>query len=230
MISFENTEIAFKYKSDRDLKHSFRLFSALARPWLVKLSNTLLKQALKLHFPIGWIVKPTVYRQFVGGVSINDCLPVVRLLEKYRVKAILDYSVEGGGGEKQMDLTLEETLRTVSNAANDPNIPFAVFKPTAFGDLEKIAGLEPGHPDADRYIRRVETLCSAAAAAGVPVMIDAEDSWYQDFVDEVVASMMKKHNRERAIVFNTLQMYRQDRLEHLTEAIGKARKQGYFYG
>ncbi len=222
MATFDNTEIAFRYKTNRDLRRSWLLFSLLFYSFLVRLSNGALKLALSLHLPVGWIIKPTVYRQFVGGVSITDCIPAVRMLERYGVRAVLDYSVEGGHDEEVIRQTLEETLRTIDNAAKDPNIPFAVFKPTALGNLEVM--------DMEVYTSRVDTLCKHAFECQVPIMIDAEDSWYQDKVDAVVTSMMEKYNRQKAVVFNTLQMYRRDRLEFLRSSVGKAKENGYFYG
>ncbi|HRY33363.1 MAG TPA: proline dehydrogenase family protein [Bacteroidales bacterium] len=238
MLDFQNTGIAFRHRSDRDLRRSALLFTLLSHPWLVKLANGLLKFALALRIPVAWIVKPTVYKQFVGGVSITDCLPATHSLAHYGVFSILDYSVEGGHSEQQIRQTHEETLRTVVHAAADLNVPFAVFKPTAFGDLETLSkdfspatSLEStAHQGLLQYVSRIDQLCAAARDADVPIMIDAEDSWYQDLVDAVVTLMMKRYNKEKAIVYNTLQMYRHDRLAHLSEAIRQAREQGYYYG
>ena len=230
MISFDNTEVAFHYKTNRDLNRSYFLFKVLSYPSLVKLTNFTLKSALNLGIPINFIVKPTVYKQFVGGTTIAECVPVVRLLEKYKVRAILDYSVEGGTEEKHIIATLEETLRTIHNAARETNIPFAVFKPTAFGNLERLHELPADHPEVQTYYDRVDQLCRTAHEKGLPIMIDAEDSWYQGFVDTVVTTMMERYNKHKAIVFNTLQMYRHDRLEFLKTSIAAARKGGYFYG
>ncbi len=238
MLDFQNTEIAFRHCSDKDLRRSAFLFTLLSYPWLVKLANSLLKFALAMRIPVGWIVKPTVYKQFVGGLSITGCLPATHSLAHYGVMSILDYSVEGGHTAEQIRHTHEETLRTVKHAADDLNVPFAVFKPTAFGDLESLAkdftaetSLETTtHPGLQQYVSLIDQLCAAAHDADVPIMIDAEDSWYQDLVDAVVTLMMQRYNREKAVVYNTLQMYRHDRLAHLSEAIRLAREQGYYYG
>ncbi|MHC1706976.1 MAG: proline dehydrogenase family protein [Bacteroidales bacterium] len=159
------------------------------------------------------------------------------MLEKFNVKAILDYSVEGGHNEKQIEETLQETLLTIINAEKDSNVPFAVFKPTAFGNLDELQMIFqmsapdlPDHPAVQKYIERVDTLCKAAFNAGLPIMIDAEDSWYQEFVDAVVTHMMQQYNKDNAIVFNTLQMYRHDRLEFLEKSIAQARQLGFKYG
>ena len=237
MIDFENTRIAFEYKSKSDLNRTFFLFKMLSFPALVKFANSLLKLALGMKIPIDWMVKPTVYRQFVGGVTIPECNPVVGTLKNFNIKAILDYSVEGGGDEKQIQYTLEETLRSIENAAKNPNIPFAVFKPTAFGDINLLEKASLGatlttndRSSLGKYKEMVDILCKSAHDFSVPILIDAEDSWYQPFIDSVVDQMMEKYNKEKVIVFNTFQMYRHDRLVVLENTLEKSLKGGYYAG
>lgn len=237
MISFDNTEIAFRSKSDSDLKRSYFLFKTLAHNSIVKLGGTLTQTAIKMHIPVNWVVKPTIYKQFVGGETIEECGPTVRNLQEYNVKAILDYSVEGKESEDDIQAALVETLRSIKNAGNNPNIPFAVFKPTAFTTpdiLEKVSAgqklTDAEKKEADRFRVRIETLCKAAYESKIPILIDAEDSWFQAFIDEVVDEMMAKFNRENAIIFNTFQMYRHDRLAFLEQSYKKARDGNYFLG
>lgn len=237
MIDFNNTEIAFKSKSNVHLLKSWFLFSVLSSAVMVKIINKVLGFALSIKFPIGWLVKPTVYGHFVGGDTINYCEPAVRELEKFNVKAILDYSVEGKDSLEDIENALNETLKSIKNAGKDANIPFAVFKPTAFSTatvLEKVslnAELsDEEKTEADNFRKRIETLCKAAYDADIPILIDAEDSWFQVFIDDVVTKMMAKYNKEKAIVFNTLQMYRHDRLEYLKKDYEKAVAGNYFLG
>jgi proline dehydrogenase len=161
----------------------------------------------------------------------------VRKLESFGVRAILDYSIEGGSSIDEINATLEETLRSIKNAGSDPNIPFAVFKPSGFCDVEvlEVLSQNPNPPanalaEGENFRKRVDTLCKAAYDAGVPILIDAEDSWYQKFLDEVVDEMMAKYNKERVIVFNTFQMYRHDRMVFLKETLEKAKQGNYFAG
>ena len=230
-IDFSNTEIAFKWRSDKEVKKAYWLFKTMSKNWLVKTGKVLSNTAIKLHFPIGWIVKPTIYSHFVGGESIEECKPLVRLLEKFNVKAILDYSVEGGNTEEKINHALAETLRTIENAAIDPNIPFAVFKPTAFcypHVLKKAGmGMELTHEEkkeTEKFRQRVHLLCKTAYQKDVPIMIDAEDYAFQNFVDKVIYEMMLEFNKEKAIVYNTLQMYRKDRLGYLEQLYEQANK------
>ncbi|MBN3036619.1 MAG: proline dehydrogenase family protein [Bacteroidales bacterium] len=237
MISFDNTEIAFKSKTDKDLKRAFLLFRLIGNNFLVNAGKHLAGMAIKARIPMDWVVKPTIYKQFIGGENIGDCNKVVRLLERFRVKAILDYSVEGSESPEDIANTLEETIRTINNASGDPNVAFAVFKPTAFTTEtvlgEKSAGLEltgAGEEEAGRFRQRVRTLCQAAFDKGIPILIDAEETRFQNFIDEVVFDNMLLFNRERAIVYNTYQMYRRDRLEVLRRDYRRAESEGIFLG
>jgi proline dehydrogenase len=237
MIQFDNLEIAFRYKSDRELKFAYWLFKMVGNPGFVRFGKKMTNLSVRLHLPISWLIKPTIYRHFCGGETIDDCMVVSRKMDQYGVKCILDYSVEGGDSPDAIKAALKETLRTIDNARLNRNIPFTVFKPTAFS-LEYI--LEKGsqgslvsadeHTEADKFRERVEILCKAAYEADVPIMVDAEDVKYQQMIDEVVTRMMEKYNTKRAVVYNTLQMYRTDRLEFLKESYRKACDGNYYLG
>ncbi len=237
MLSFDNTETAFRYKSNSDLTRARILFSTLANPELVKVGKSLTYFALNLHLPIAWAIKPTLYKHFVGGETLDECEKTVQLLSKFNVKSILDYSVEGGKDHETMQRTLEETLRSVINAASHPEIPFSVFKPTAFASQQVLTLASENAPVNEETAKAiqffkdcVEILSKTAFENGIPIMIDAEDSWYQPFVDQVVTEMMEKYNKNSAIVYNTLQMYRTDRLYFLKESLRKAEEGNYYLG
>lgn len=237
MISFDNTQIAFSYKTDGELHQSRILFSTIGNSAIVKIGNVLVNTALKLGVPIKWAVKPTIYKHFVGGETISECQPTIDKLARSGVKSILDYSVEGKEAIEDIEKALAETLRAVNYAATNPDIPFAVFKPTAFARsvlLEKANAnqlLSIGEQrELDDFVSRIDKLCSAAFSNNIPILIDAEDSWYQDLFDRVVEQMMLKYNRQRAIVYNTLQMYRHDRLDFLKQSHAKAVEKGYYLG
>jgi len=236
-ILFENTEIAFKIKSDSDLRKAYYLFKLIGSNTLVNVGGFFTNVALKIHFPIGWAVRPTIYNHFVGGETIEKCIPLVRKMEEHNMKAILDYSVEGGENEDVIEATLAETIRTFENAGKDKNIPFGVFKPTAFAPGEILAKCssdeeltEEEKKEADKFIDRIDRLSAAAQKNNIPLMIDAEDYAYQKFIDEVILKMMKKYNKEKAVVFNTLQMYRTDRLDFLKDLHQKSIEHNFFIG
>ncbi len=237
MIGFNNTKIAFAYKSNKELQRAYFLFKLVASPFMVKFGKVITSIMLGLRFPISWAIKPTIFKHFCGGEYISESNTVADALSGYNIKVILDYSVEGKESPEDIKAALEETLRTIENASNNPNIPFAVFKSTAFTSarvLEKVsAGSELSKEElaeADNFKDRINTLCMKAHEKGLPILIDAEDLWYQKFIDSVVEEMMNKYNKEKAIVFNTLQMYRHDRLEFLKESYQKSLEGKYFLG
>lgn len=237
MVSFDNTRIAFERMDTVALRRARLLFSVMGMRGLVLAGNRILPLLIRAGLPVGWLVKPTIYRHFVGGETLAECAGLVESLAAYGVKSILDYSVEGIGSEEAIAATLKETLASVQNAGSNPDIPFAVFKPSAFirhevldriTDSARLSSEDLNETDAFR--KRVGILCDEAACCGIPLLIDAEDSWYQWLIDDVTEEMMMQYNRGQAIVFNTLQMYRHDRLDYLEQLIGRARQNGFTAG
>ncbi len=237
MLNFNNTKTAFSIKSDRDLKRAFWMYKLISYPILVKFINPMIKIASAIRFPINWIVKPTVYAQFVGGETLQECIPVVEKLKSGSVYSILDYSVEGKEDDADIEAALEETLKAVDFGAKNDNIPFAVFKPTAFAKSKALEVMstsadpdEESIREGEKFRKRVEKLCERAFQNGIPIMIDAEDSFYQEFIDKIVMEMMGKFNKETVIVYNTYQMYRHDRLERLKQDHQTSLKEGFYLG
>jgi len=238
MISFQNTQIAFRSKSNADLKHARLLFKMMGNGTIVKIGAFASNLALKLHLPINTIIKKTIYRQFVGGENISECESTINLLYKFNIGTILDYSREGQNEEKELDNTRDEILATIERAKGNLKIPFCVFKPTGmvrFSIIEKMSE----HPDSMsedekseyfRFVERVDVVCKAAYESGTPLLIDAEETWIQEPVDNVVDAMMAKYNKADFIIYNTLQMYRHDRLEFLKKSHEKAKNGNYKLG
>jgi proline dehydrogenase len=237
MNIFQNTEVAFKIKSKADLKRALWLFRLISFGFIVKTGNKIIPAAIKIGLPMSWIVKPTVFKHFCGGENLDECKPVVQKLGDANVKSILDYSVEGGEDDSQIEVAFQETLKSIEFAGKNSNIPFAVFKPTAFIKSEALEILsKEGSPDEQslnegrKFRSRVEALCTAAFERDLPILIDAEDSFYQPFIDSVVMEMMAKFNHKKAIVFNTYQMYRWDRLGILKQNYAQAKEGNFFLG
>jgi len=192
------------------------------------------KFALSLGLPVEGLIKSTIFEQFCGGETIDECDPVVERLGRAGIGAILDYAIEGRATEQDFDNTKNEIIRTIERAKDDPNIPFAVFKVTGIaplGTLEKISNKKKldakGQAKCERIHTRVNEICEFAHSVGQPVFIDAEESWIQDAIDHLATDMMEKYNRQRAIVYNTLQMYRTDRLQFLKDSRRQAHSDGY---
>jgi proline dehydrogenase len=176
------------------------------------------------------MVKKTIFKQFCGGESIDDCTEAINKLGDFHIGAILDYSVEGKETDKAFDATTQETLRTIVKATQSNHIPFCVFKVTgvaSFDLLEKVTA-NKSLSDAEtaaklRVIERIDKICSFAATAGIPIFIDAEESWIQQAIDDLADMMMKKFNQQKTIVYNTFQLYRKDRLAFLESSIEKGK-------
>jgi proline dehydrogenase len=237
MLSFDNTEIAFSGKSNSDLNRSYWLFKMVSNSTFVNLGKSLTTFAIKTHLPIKGLIKATIFRQFCGGETIEECDRAIKELGKYNVGTILDYSVEGKETEKDFDACKTETIETVEKAKKDAHIPFCVFKVTGlarFELLEKVSAKETLTPEEQKEFGRVQlrvsAICKAAHDAGVPIFIDAEESWIQEAIDNLANQMMVLYNSEKAIVYNTYQLYRKDRLSYLRLSFEKAKENNYFLG
>ncbi|RYG04469.1 MAG: proline dehydrogenase [Chitinophagaceae bacterium] len=249
-ISFENTEYAFAYKTSKELKKASFLFSSMGNELLVKLGTRLTPVAIKMGLPIKGIIRNTIFKQFVGGETLSDTATVANKLGEFGVQVILDYGVEGKEGEKNFDHACDEFIRVIKYAATQPNIPLMSIKVTGFarfGLLEKLdaaAGEKSGfegivHTEVlsdeekaewDRVVVRMNKIVAAAAEGNVGVLVDAEESWIQDPVDALTMQVMEQFNRDRVIVYNTIQLYRHDRFAFLKDSFEQAAKRGFILG
>ena len=236
-LNFRDTAIAFHSHDDTSLRRSYWLFKTLASPALVQMGKGVTLWALQWRLPIKSIIRATVFKQFCGGETVLDCKPVAQRNWALGVGSILDYSVEGQTDQKAYDHTTDMTLQTLAMAANEPGIPLGVFKVTGLADtgmLEKVSrgeALSTSESEAwERAQARVDRICHYAHQVGVPVMLDAEETWIQDAIDRLAYQAMARYNQEKVIVFNTIQCYRTGRLEALNQALENAQKGGYGLG
>jgi proline dehydrogenase len=236
-LSFEDTQIAFASKTDFKLMKSYWIFAIMNQNWLVKLGTFFIKLFLFLHFPIKKLIKTTVFEQFCGGESIEDCDLTIQSLGKVHIGTILDYSVEGEENEKSFLKTKAEILKTIEKAKIDTQIPFAVFKLTGLFQTELLEKHQAGQvfdeEEAESFAHSKQFLievCQKAHDEGVKLFIDAEESWIQNSIDTLTYEMMAMFNEREAIIFNTFQMYRVDMLDNLRQAIENAEKSHYFIG
>ncbi|WP_294825171.1 proline dehydrogenase family protein [uncultured Flavobacterium sp.] len=234
---FDDTAGAFSLKSNAELDRAYFLFKMIASRPLVKAGTALTKFALRLHLPVEGLIRATVFDHFCGGTTEEDCLPVVNRMYTKGVSSILDYSVEAKEAEAEFDKALQITLKTIEFARQNKAISFAVFKPTGFGRFDLWVKLGEGgtftneeKAEWDRVAARFETVCKTAHDNDVALLIDAEESWMQDAADNLVADMMRRYNKRKAIVFNTLQMYRHDRLDYLKRLHEEASRDGFHIG
>jgi proline dehydrogenase len=234
---FDNTEIAFKLKSDSELERAYFLFKMISHEPLVRIGTAATNFALKANLPVEGLIRSTVFDHFCGGVNEDDCLQVIDNMYNEGVSSVLDYSVEGKENETQFDIAVNKTLEIIEFASNKDSMPIAVFKPTGFGriDLYEKKGRGLTLTTDEQYewneiVKRYHKVCKLAKEKDVEVLIDAEESWMQEAADELVEEMMKVYNKEKPIVFNTLQAYRWDRFDYLKELHKRSKKEGYTLG
>ncbi|MFD2966439.1 proline dehydrogenase family protein [Sphingobacterium bambusae] len=236
-LDFNNTEIAFRNKSDKDLDKAYWLFKMVASNALIKVGTPVTTFALRVGLPIQGIIRNTIYKQFCGGESIEGCSKAISELGNGNVTTILDYSVEGEESEKSFDDTCAEILRTVAFAKQNSNISFCVFKPTGLGRFDLFEKLDAKQPltaderlEFDKVYDRIDRICKACYEANVKVLVDAEHSWIQDTIDDFARQMMEKYNKDSAIVYNTYQLYRSDKLASLKADYAYAQTQNFYLG
>jgi len=234
---FDNTENAFTLKSDSELERAYFLFKLINNEPLVKIGTAVTNFALKAHLPVEKLIRASVFDHFCGGVSELDCIPVVEKMYKQGVASVLDYSVEGKEEESSFEAAFQKIILILDFVKKYDAIPFAVFKPTGFGRIdlfEKVSKNEILNNDEkiewERVVFRFDEVCKKAKNLNVSLLIDAEESWMQKAADELVEKMMEKYNKDNVIIFNTLQMYRWDRLDYLKELHKKSQEKNFFMG
>jgi proline dehydrogenase len=237
MVSFEDTSVAFSYKSDAELKKANFIFSLVNNPVISKLATGSVKFAFALRLPVKGLIKTTAFDHFCGGETIDEAEHTIQKLAEYGVGTILDYSVEGEKTEAGFDKTTAEIILTIEKAHQSNSIPFSVFKVTgvgAFSLLEKIQANQKLSAEEiaafEKVKERVNRICAKAAAYKIPVLIDAEETWIQNPIDDLAYAMMKQYNRTEAIVFNTYQLYRTASLQNIQAAVADAEKSNYYVG
>lgn len=242
-ISFENTENAFAYKTDKELKQSRFLFKTMDYPMFVPIGTRLTPLIMKTGLPIDGLIRKTIYKQFVGGETLEQTAPTVEMLSKYGVHVILDYGVEGKEGEANFEHAKDQFIQVINYAATQHNIPFISIKVTGLArfallqTLNEAPRLRSGIHDHEIEMKewnsvrtRMRAICAIAAAKNVGVLIDAEESWIQDPIDRLAMEMMELFNKEKAIVYNTIQLYRHDRLSFLKLSHRIAKEHGFILG
>jgi proline dehydrogenase len=234
---FQNTEVAFAVKTDAEIERAYYLFKIIQSEPMVKIGSKLTQFALAAHLPVEGIIRMTVFNHFCGGVTEEDCMPVIDKLYSKNVHSILDYSAEGKEEEEAFDKAEKITLNIINFAKEKPSMPFAVFKPTGFGRLELYEKITEGHTlteaeqtEWNKVVARYDRVSKAAYDNDVPLLIDAEDFSMQKAADDLIESMMVKYNKEKAIVWGTLQLYRHDRMDYLKGLHQRAIEQGFFIG
>ena len=236
---FSDTKTAFALKSNSDLNWAYWLFKLIGNNALINMGTALTNFSLKLRLPVEGMIRSTVFNQFCGGVSEQDCLPVIQKMHNKGVGSVLDYSVEGKDDEASLEATFQKTMETIDfgNQHRNDGIPIVVFKPTGFGRFAIFQKITEGksltadeEKEWEKIKQRFDAACKKAYEYKLPILVDAEESWMQTAADDLVEEMMRKYNKEEAIVYNTLQMYRHDRLPYLKGLYERAVADGFYIG
>jgi proline dehydrogenase len=234
---FDNTKIAFELKSDSELERAYFLFKMISHQPLVRIGAAATNFALKAHLPVEGLIRSTVFDHFCGGVNEDDCLSVIDKMYTKGVCSVLDFSVEGKEDESHFDAAMEKTMKIIKFADEKEAMPIAVFKPTGFGRFQLYQKIGEGKSltesetkEWNRVVTRFDNVCKLAKEKDVEVLIDGEESWMQNAADDLCEEMMRRYNKDIPIVYNTLQLYRWDRLDYLKELYGRAKKDGFTVG
>jgi len=237
MINFENIKVAFADKSDKDLSRAYLLFKTISNSSISNILTAFIKLAMWLHLPISWAIKATVYKHFCGGTTIENSQATIDKLWESNIGTILDFSAEGKENEEDFNLAMTETIASIIKAKSEISIPFSVFKPTGlarFDLLEKINNnsnlTKEEEIEKTIFEGRIENICQTASDNKVPLFIDAEESWIQDAIDDIAIKMMQKFNKNEAWIYNTLQLYRYDRVDYLEMLVKLAEEEKFFVG
>lgn len=236
-VDFNDTQIAFQHKSDKELNKTLRLFRLMSSQTLFDIGSPLTKLAFKLHLPIKGFIRNTIYKQFVGGESIEDCFEVIETLGKQGVSTILDYSVEGEDSEESFINTYHEIIKTIEYSTKSSHISFCVFKPTGLGRFDLLAKVSANETLNDSEVvefntfkQRVQGICRKAYEYKTKLVVDAEHSWIQEPIDDLIRQMMELYNKEEPLIYNTYQLYRHDKLASLKADFAYAEVQNFHLG
>lgn len=253
-LSFDNTANAFEYKTNKQLKRARFLFSSMGIGWLVHIGTRITPWAIKIGLPIQGIIRSTIFDQFVGGETLQQTAKVADKLEDFHVQVILDYGVEGGDyGEDEKDHARDEFIRVIDYAATQQNIPFMSIKVTGLARFSLLEQMDAAMNKAEGTLikkyekvvselsadekaewqlvcNRMMLICKTASTKNVAVLIDAEETWIQDPVDALTTLMMDSFNKTKAVIYNTAQLYRHDRLQFIKDCYEAAEQRNFILG
>lgn len=236
-VSFDNTKVAFAGKDDAALQKSVWLFRIMSNSTIVDIGSHITQLALQIGLPVQSILKTTIYEHFCGGETLEETEPLVSSLAEQGVSTILDYGVEAKESQDEFEANLVEQIRAIEFADGNGSVPYVSCKITGYAPFSLLEKLSSGAPrteaeeDALDALRvRMHRICKAAAERDVCLYVDAEESWIQDAIDDITTKLMAAYNQEKPTVFNTVQLYRHDRLAALKEAHAAAQAGGYLLG
>lgn len=236
-LTLENTEVAYAHKSDWEMRKAYGLFQLFSHKALVDIGGWATKTALKWHLPVQPVIRHTVYEQFVGGTTLRELNRTVKSLAEHNVHAILDWGGEGKTGDNEFDSTLKNHLQTLDYVSNIDRVKLIAVKVTGLGRFKLLAKLHAGETLSESEQReytklkdRMWQLCSKAAESNTAIFFDAEETWIQQPIDDMLHELMMQFNKKQALVYNTYQVYLKDRSTVLKKHLEQAKANGYVLG
>ncbi len=237
-LDFSNTKIAFEYKTDQELKKSAWLFNLMNKPWLVKIGSKLAMLGIRLRLPfVKPIIKNTIFSHFCGGTTLLESQHTIEVLAAHNVQTVLDYGVEAKQTEDDFNATMNEAIRGIEFASQNDSISVVSSKITGLARFSLLEKVHRGETLTDEetiefnnVVKRMDAMCHKASDLGVSIFFDAEESWIQNTLDQLVNQMMERYNKEKPVVYNTFQLYLTDRLQFLLDSYERAQEEGYIFG
>ena len=233
---FENTKTAFLLKNNRQLLRAYLLFSILKYRFLVKVLSSIALFFSRFRSPFNPLIKISLFDHFCGGTTLKSCWKKIEEMKSQNVHSILDFSVEAHQTEKHFEDSVKKKLLLINAIKNKKAIPFSVFKPTCLGryDLFKkksdnIKFTPKELIEWNKIIDRFDRVCNESVKQNIRVLIDAEEKEVQGAIDQLALKMMEKYNHTDVFVYNTVQMYRHDRLFYLKNLI-KQKTENFILG
>jgi len=235
---FDDTEIAFKNRSDKELKKIYSLFKKMSNQSLSNIGMSLLKASIFFKLPVHKFAEKYLFFHFCGGVNLEDSSDIIENLNKFNVKAVLDYSVESKKSEEAFEEIKKEIIKIIDNSyKNKGKVPFAVYKISGVANVELIRKIQKNESLSDeektlkeKLIARIDEISSYAHKKQVPLMVDAEKLDVQGFITDISNEMMIKYNKDMPIIYDTIQFYRKDAMQLLKDSFKKVTESGAFYG
>lgn len=108
---------------------------------------------------------------------------------------------------------------------------FSIFNPDT-GETERLIPSFSSEEEAQmkRMLRRIDKLAKHASERNVRLMVDAEQTYFQPAISRMTMEMMKKFNKEKAIIINTYQCYLKDTRDNLLVDMVLSRRENFHFG
>lgn len=232
------SDSAFSHYSISQLRRTKVLFKILQNPLVSWFSGFVPHIPILLRLPfVKSLIKHYIFSHFCGGEDWKEVHQSALKLQKQNILSSLDYSVECKQTEQDYETTKKVLLNVLEEAKNLSHIPFCVLKITGLGRFALLEKIHNGQTLSDnekaewqRVQSRFDSICEKAVDCNTKLLVDAEESWIQKPIDNIVKRAMKRHNQNEPMIYNTYQLYLKAKYEQLKTDWEKAKEKGYILG